>query len=456
MLGRTWSSGGVCALMIAIAVSDSAGQSLTQVAAAPVFAPGGQELFLLDVAATRGTFPRGVSRLSGNLEWVTKDGRLMLRATERSELLIALPVGQRLPQNFTIEVDLISRDGGPEPDLRLEGTRFINQDVGSAHLEMTMDASFGTIYIIGGGSNISEFPIPDNVRATLPESFTRVGVSVEGGTIRFFINGVEMLPDPNQPAKKVQAQFARGEVLRVTLGGLTDDSVTVRPVYLARVRLATGAPAVVATAIPASTTGTITPIATTATMIPVAAPAATATPVAGTSTPTSVALSPRTITLTGFTAVGDFSNLPARIIAIPELSATGVFGSLPARSISIPGFTATGAFASLAPRTVTIPGYTAVGLFGSLGPRTITIPGFTASGFGSLAPRAITISGFAAVGLFASLTPRTITLPAFTAVGYGSLPPRTVTIAGFTAAGVFTTLPPRTITLPGFTAVRIP
>ena len=417
---------------------EASGQSMIQVATSS-FAPGGQDLFVFDVAATRGTFPRGVSRLTGTMDWQTKDGQLMLRATERSELLITLPIGQTLPQNFTIEVDLVPRDGGPEPDFRLEGTRFISQDVGSAHLEVTTDASFGSIYIVGGESNIPEFPIPDDVRATLPGAFTRVGVSVEGTTIRFFINGREILPDPEQPTRKVQARFARGNVLRVTLGGVTEGNTTM-PVYLARVRLATGAPVTVATALPAamlpaSTTGTITPIAI---------------------SPAGAVLPPRTITLSGFNAAGDFSSLTARTVTLAGFTAVGGFGSLPSRAITLSGFTAAGMVASLAPRTVTLPGFTAAGSFASLAPRTITIPGFTASGFGSLSPRSVTITGFYAAGLFVSLTPRTITLPGFTAVGYGSLVPRTVTLTGFTAAGEFVRLPPRTITLTGFTAVRIP
>ena len=44
----------------------------------------------------------------------------------------------------------------------------------------------------------------------------------------------------------VQARFVRGPVLRITLGGLTDENKTINPVYLVRVTIATGAPVVVA------------------------------------------------------------------------------------------------------------------------------------------------------------------------------------------------------------------
>lgn len=411
------------ALALLARAAGAAAQSTTQVAATSTFAPGGEELFALDFArATIGSFPGTIRRLSGTLEVVTKDGTPMLRASEQSEFLISL--SRPLPQSFTIEVDIVPKDCCPPPDLTLEGTATINQGTSSAHLLWTADASFGWVGVVGGATDNHEFQMPDEVRVALPGSLAKVGVSVDGGTIKFYTNGRQLY--------SVQAQFARGSVLRVTLGGQKDEEGS-KPVYLARVRVATGAPAMV-TAINATTTGTITPIATSS---------------------ASAVLPPRTITLSGFSAVGDFSSLTARTVTLVGFTAVGEFGRL-ARALTLPGFTAAGLFAGLAPRTVTLSGFAAAGLFGSLAPRTITIPGFTATGFGSLSPRSITITGFTAAGLFASLTPRAISLPGFTAVGYGSLAPRTVTLTGFTAAGAFTTLPPRTITLPGFTAVRIP
>lgn len=425
---------------------------MLQVATASSFAPGGQDLFVFDVAATRGTFPRGVSRLSGTVEWVTKDGQPMLRATERSELLITLPIGQTLPQSFTIEVDLVPRDGGPEPDLRLEGTPVINQDVGSAHLQLTTDASFGTIYIVGGASDIPEFPIPDNVRVTLPETFTRVGVGVEGNTIRFFINGVEVVPDPQQPAKKVQARFARGNVVRITLGGPVDGDANMKPVYLARVRLATGAPATVVTTIAPTTGGTITPMATTqpsaaapaSTGAVASGPVATTNPAAAGSVAPYAAPTPRTLSLTGVTAAGIRLNSP--VITTPGYTAAGVYSTVPPRTIVLSGFTNAGEFATARSRSIVLAAISADGIT-----RVVTGPN-------AVPARTFPLAGFNTTGIFTSAVPRTLVLTGFSAAGTSAVPPRTLTLLAITAAGGVA-LPPRTLKLAGWTAagtVKIP
>ena len=237
-------------LMLGVVSAVAQRQTPTQVASASGFIPGGEELFALDFTrAPIGSFPSAIRRLSGTMEVVSKDGTRMLRASEVSEFLITLP--RALPQNFTIEVDIVPKECCPPPDLSLEGTARINQGSASAHLLWTADANFGWVGIVGGAVDNREFQMPDEVRATLPGSLAKVGVSVEGGTIKLYTNGRQLYAVP--------AQFVRGSVLRVTLGGTKDDEGT-KPVYLARVRVATGAPVAVATALPATMTGTIAPM----------------------------------------------------------------------------------------------------------------------------------------------------------------------------------------------------
>ena len=135
--------------------------------AASTFAAGGQELFNLDFANTPvGSFPSDrITRLSGSMEVVMKDGKRMLRATELSELLITLPNGGTLPEKFTIEVDLIPKECCPPPDLTLEGTRRINQGQASAHLLWTGDGTFGWVGVVGGAQENREFQIPTRFAA---------------------------------------------------------------------------------------------------------------------------------------------------------------------------------------------------------------------------------------------------------------------------------------------------
>ena len=70
----------------------------------------------------------------GNLEVALKNGVPMLKASALSEFRIALPPGQVLPRDFTLEFDLVPKRGSNPQDLSFEGTPTINQDVGSAHV----------------------------------------------------------------------------------------------------------------------------------------------------------------------------------------------------------------------------------------------------------------------------------------------------------------------------------
>lgn len=357
-------------LFVAIhAVAGAArGQSMTQVASS--FAPGGQELFLVDFTRLPiGAFPGTIRRLSGTLDVVTKDGMPMLRAKDQAEFLITL--SNLLPQNFTIEVDIIPKEeGGPQPDLTLEGTLQINQGSASAHLLWIADPNFGFVAVVGGAADNVEFPIPDEVRVGLPGALNKVGVSVQGGTITFYTNGRQLYAVP--------AQFARSRYLRVTLGGVTDGDVTY-PVYVARVRIATGGPVTVATAVPATmlpatTTGTITPIAPSQTT-----PPASLAPF--------VAPSNRTIDLAGITGVGAAIAVAARNIELPGVTASGPLPVVAGRTIALSEIRGTGAeFSPLAApaapssRSITLPEIAATG--SSIYPRsrTIQLAGVTASG----------------------------------------------------------------------------
>jgi hypothetical protein len=273
-------------------------------------------------------------------------------------LLIYLP--QRLPQDFTIEVDLVPKACCPPPDLTLEGTGIINQGQSSAHLLLVTDADHGFVSVIGGAADTYEQALPELIRAALPGVLTRVGVSVAGNTIRFYING--------KPIYAHQASFARGHVLRVTLGGSTDDQGAVKPVYLARVRVATGATLV--TAINPGT-ATVTPI------LPPPAPQP--------SSP--VAPAARTIDLNALTATG--TGLRAPVILLPGMQAAGT-STTPARTpftpatqtIALPPWIGSGGSASIAPRSIALPAFTASAGSTGLRPRTIQLPAFTASGSG--------------------------------------------------------------------------
>ncbi len=194
------------------------------------FVPGSRTIFDLNLAAELiGEFPKSVKLLKGNMELVLNKGTRMLKATSASEFLINLP--EFLPQDFTVELSLVPKaGGGPPPDVSVEGTRTINQDVASAHL---LWQAQGYMAVIGGAQDNYETPMPEQLTTTLPGVLTQVNVSFEGSSVKLYTNGRRLYT--------LDRKFARGRVLRVSLGG-TDavDGV----VYLAGLRIASNSPPV--------------------------------------------------------------------------------------------------------------------------------------------------------------------------------------------------------------------
>jgi hypothetical protein len=397
----------------------------------PGFVPGGRAIVSLSFAGTApGSLPAGV-RVSGNLQVVDKDGVRMLRASSRSELLLQLP--EVLPQDFTLEFDLIPKTCCNPEDLAFEGTTTISQSSTSANVLWHREH----LAVLGGGDAYHAAMRPD-LRDQLPGQLTTVAASFEGNTLKLYTNGQRLFTLTDR-------RFVRGRVLRVFLGGQDDGP---QAVYLARVRVATGPPApivaVAATVAPPASAGALGsgPVVRT-TSTTGSQPGATA-----------VALPARTIALAGFTGTGGSSTMAARSIALAGFTATGGPNAMAPRTVTLAGFAAAGGFTGLAPRTLTLSGFIAVGGLSSLAPRTIALSGFTAAGgLGSLAPRTIALSGFTAAGGYSSVAPRTVTLSGFTAAGgFTIVAPRTITLSGFTAAAGFTSFAPRTVSLSGFTA----
>jgi hypothetical protein len=185
----------------------------------------GTTLFQLDLSGTPiGEFPTAIKQTKGSMAVVLQGGVPMLKASAASEFLITLP--QVLPQDFTLEFDLVPKQGSNPQDLSFEGTPTINQGTGSAHL---LWHATGYLAVIGGGGENYETPMPEALRATLPGVLTHVVADFQGPTIKLYTNG--------QRHYTLDKQFARGRVLRVFLGGQDDGT---EAVYLAGLRVSTG------------------------------------------------------------------------------------------------------------------------------------------------------------------------------------------------------------------------
>lgn len=191
------------------------------------FTPGTRELFSVNFGAEPlGEFPTSLRLLQGTMDIVDKDGQRMLKASDRSMFLINLK--EVLPQDFTIEFDLVPKECCMPEDLAFEGTRELNQGDMSAHVLWKRES----LSVIGGSDNNVEIPMPPDIAVALPGELTEIRVSVDGTTLKVFTNGKEVL---NLTGRK----FVRSRVLRVFLGGQNDRE---QAVYLAALRVATNSP----------------------------------------------------------------------------------------------------------------------------------------------------------------------------------------------------------------------
>ncbi len=191
------------------------------------FVPGSKVLFFSDFSDDRvGNFARRLKYKGGSMDVVERDGVKMLRATSRSGFLI--PVGRRLPERFTLELDILSPrtyvqgydlvafEGGPELD---RGTE-------SAEINWNTD---GTV-IIGGGQDVhgSEAKLPAALYARMPGQVAHVRVLMDGSYFKLYVNERRMYNIP-------ELAFRRDSVIRVHLKGSEEPELAL---YVTQVRVA--------------------------------------------------------------------------------------------------------------------------------------------------------------------------------------------------------------------------
>jgi hypothetical protein len=191
------------------------------------FTTGGRDIVRVDIAGTAvGDFPAGIQMIDGIMAVVDFNGQRLLRASSRSSFLVRLP--QVLPQDFTLEFEIVPKAGGNPEDLAVEGTPQIDQSAGSANVMWHRDY----LQIVGGGPTYDS-KVPPTFAAGLPSSLTHVAITMQGSTMKLFTNGRLMYTQTRQ--------FARSRVLRVFLGGQDDGP---NAVYLAGLGVIDGVAAV--------------------------------------------------------------------------------------------------------------------------------------------------------------------------------------------------------------------
>lgn len=213
---------------IAAGLLSQRGVAQTQTATTSTgFAPGSRELFSINFAQEPlGQIPPSLQVLSGTMEVVEKEGMRMLRASQRSEFLVTLPDRQRLPEKFTLEIDLFTRAAGyNNEELGFEGTPTLYQNSASARISWYQGRA-----MISGGRETDPPPVtmPEDIRALIEGDLAEIRATFDGDNFRLYTNGRELFNLPD-------LKFVRGRVLRVALGGNDPDRYAV---HLAKLRIA--------------------------------------------------------------------------------------------------------------------------------------------------------------------------------------------------------------------------
>ena len=189
------------------------------------FVPGNKVIFYTDFSDDRvGNFARGLKYRTGPAEVVERDGVKMLRATARSEFLI--PVGKKLPERFTLEIDVIvpgtlaneavSFEGGPE------------MDRGDASANISWNP-IGAFYL-GSGGDMANSPvkIPEEMQPGLVGKVAHLRVLMDSAYFKMFVNERRIY---NRPELK----FKRDSVIRVAVDAREENE---SPLYIVSIRVA--------------------------------------------------------------------------------------------------------------------------------------------------------------------------------------------------------------------------
>jgi outer membrane protein OmpA-like peptidoglycan-associated protein len=186
------------------------------------FVPGSKVLFYTDFSEDRvGNFARGLRYVGGAIEVVDRGGVKVLRSTARSTMLI--PVGRKLPQRFTLEIDMLPSGTRNNDQLVIEGGRSLTRGDGSAEITWTPK---GTVIIGSGQDARSAVHIPESVQSQLVGNVVHVRVLMDGGYFKMYTNERRMYNNPD-------LQFVRDTVIRVMIQGSEEE-----PTYVTSIRLA--------------------------------------------------------------------------------------------------------------------------------------------------------------------------------------------------------------------------
>lgn len=190
------------------------------------FVPGSKVIFYTDFSDDKvGNFARGLKYRSGPAEVVELDGVKVLRALGKSEFLI--PVGKRLPQRFTLEIDVIAPAAGMinEP-LTFEGGSTLDRGDQSAAVSWHPEQA----WMIGSGRHggNSVVKVPPDMASLLSGQVAHLRVLMDSAYFKMYVNERRLYNIP-------ELAFRRDSVIRMTLWGTEEEG---HAIYVTGIRVA--------------------------------------------------------------------------------------------------------------------------------------------------------------------------------------------------------------------------
>jgi len=191
------------------------------------FVPGSKVLFYTDFSEDRvGNFARGLRYKAGSMDVVERDSVRMLRSTSRGEFM--LPVGTKLPERFTLEIDVIAPSAG------LGGYDIVAFEGGSAWDRSATSAEFnwaatGTL-IIGGGQTAATSTInfPEGLVSQNRGNVTHLRLLMDGPYAKLYSNERRVYNIP-------ELAFKRDSLIRFLVKGGEEPG---QETYVSMIRLA--------------------------------------------------------------------------------------------------------------------------------------------------------------------------------------------------------------------------
>ena len=190
------------------------------------FVPGNKVIFYTDFSEDKvGNFARGLKYRGGSAEIVERNDTKVLRATNNAEFLV--PVGKRLPERFTLEVDVVAPlSGAMNRALSFEGGAEQGGDDKSAWITWNPQGA----WIQGSGLNMATggAQVPEGMASTIAGNVTHIRVLMDGAYFKMYANERRMYNIP-------ELAFRRDSVIRISLGGAEEDGMAV---YVTSIRVA--------------------------------------------------------------------------------------------------------------------------------------------------------------------------------------------------------------------------